>query len=172
MSVGVPARRASVHSSHCNLTDPFRVARAHACTRPTSLPFAASRVAFPLEDHTVISLPSRRFLLLLSLLTVTVSLQAQTLTSATVVGSVVDASGAAVPGASIHIRQPETDSQTMPPLIPQATTAFHSSSLATTTSQGKRLGSHPSHCAFICWSARSSPLPCGSDWRPYSNPWM
>ncbi len=58
----------------------------------------------------MISLPSRRFLLLLSLLTVTVSLQAQTLTSATVVGSVVDASGAAVPGASIHIRQPETDS--------------------------------------------------------------
>jgi hypothetical protein len=36
-------------------------------------------------------------------------LHAQTLTSATVVGTVTDSSGAVVPGATVQIRQPETD---------------------------------------------------------------
>ena len=57
------------------------------------------------------ALPLRRSLLFLSLMASMQSLHAQTLTSATVVGNIVDSSGAAVPGASIHIRQPDTASE-------------------------------------------------------------
>ncbi len=47
-------------------------------------------------------------LLLSSVSVLSLALPAQTLTSSTVVGTVVDPSGAAVPGATIRIRQPET----------------------------------------------------------------
>ncbi len=51
-----------------------------------------------------------RTLLLASLLSPPLAISAQTLTSATVVGTVTDQSGAAVPGARVRIRQTETDS--------------------------------------------------------------
>jgi hypothetical protein len=51
----------------------------------------------------------RRLLLALLFLSPVRHLLSQTLTSATVVGTVTDSSGAVVPGATIRIRQPETD---------------------------------------------------------------
>ena len=51
-----------------------------------------------------------RTLLLAYLLSPTLAISAQTLTSATVVGTVTDQAGAVVPGARILIRQTETDS--------------------------------------------------------------
>jgi hypothetical protein len=53
-------------------------------------------------------LPTLLFALFLSVLPARI-LFAQTLTSATVVGIVRDSSGAAVPGATVRIRQPQTD---------------------------------------------------------------
>ncbi len=55
------------------------------------------------------SLQFRRVLLLASVLAPTASLGGQTLTSATIVGTVTDASGAALPGAHIRVRQLATD---------------------------------------------------------------
>ncbi|MCU1223860.1 MAG: TonB-dependent receptor plug [Edaphobacter sp.] len=51
----------------------------------------------------------RRLLLALLFLSPVRHLLSQTLTSATVVGTVTDSSGAVVSGATIRIRQPETD---------------------------------------------------------------
>lgn len=53
--------------------------------------------------------PVRRLLLLSTISVPATVTSSQTLTSATVVGTVVDQSGAAVAGAAIRIRQPETD---------------------------------------------------------------
>lgn len=59
------------------------------------------------------SLRLRALLVPLSLLTLpAMSFHAQTLTSATVVGTVTDSSGAVVQGATVTIRQPETDAVT------------------------------------------------------------
>ncbi len=46
------------------------------------------------------------------LLAGSIGLSAQTLTSSTVVGTIVDSTGAAVPGAKVRIRQPETAAET------------------------------------------------------------
>jgi len=59
------------------------------------------------------SISFRRLLLALLLFSLPVrSATAQTLTSATVVGTVTDPGGAIVPGATVSIKQPETDAVT------------------------------------------------------------
>ncbi len=59
----------------------------------------------------MISIQSRRLFLfgLLFFIVPVCNLKAQTLTSATVVGTVRDSSGAVVPDVTVRIRQPETD---------------------------------------------------------------
>ena len=58
--------------------------------------FSRMRVPFLLSSFSVVPIG------------MSIGMSAQTLTSSTVVGTVVDTSGAAVPGATIRIRQPET----------------------------------------------------------------
>jgi hypothetical protein len=89
----------------------LRTLDAHDLTHPSiRVPSRADTELHARQDEIMTSTRFRRllFALFLSVLPLRFSI-AQTLTSATVVGTVRDTSGAVIPSATVRIRQPETD---------------------------------------------------------------
>jgi protocatechuate 3,4-dioxygenase beta subunit len=99
----------------------------------------------------------RRLALALLLSSLPVSqLIAQTLTSATVVGTVKDATGAVVPNATVRIRQPETDaiSTTVTGASGRYRFPFLKPADYDITAEAGRC--RPLQCRSTCWLGRSS----------------